>query len=429
LAETGELPAIRGFEYGNYNPLFGYEDDTNKRMIAWVNGASATSGLDGEYWPGNGIATLCNHLPVPKDFENYVLGSTIGYEDTSFYVYDQSDTSTNKVSWLKGWDTANAVVEGTKEYDYYILCLDYMAEKLQELEDNNVPVLFRPLHEAEGSGGLDGSGAWFWWGAGGAEVFKDLWILTYEYLTETKGLDNLIWELNLYPYDTSYEWYPGDEYVDIAGFDKYSCTNWNDNNRSAATSTFYTIVEMLDSKKMVGMFENDAIPSLANLVEEKAYWLYFCPWYTTHLTHYNGDIETPAYKSLKEIYISDYCITLDELPDWKNFDVDKDPITTTTAETTAATTSETTVATTSATPSEPVLLGDVNDDKKAGTLADVIVLGKYLGGKTNLNDIQKLNADCYADTGLTANDLLAIVKLSFGEVAVEDLPLTEPPAE
>jgi len=30
----------------------------------------------------------------------------------------------------------------------------------------------------------DGSGAWFWWGSAGAEVYKELWKLLYKTLTE-----------------------------------------------------------------------------------------------------------------------------------------------------------------------------------------------------------------------------------------------------
>jgi hypothetical protein len=68
-------------------------------------------------------------------------------------------------------------------------------------------------------------------------------------------------------------------------------------------------------------------------------------------------------------------------------------------------------------------LGDVNNNGTAGELSDVIALGKYLGNKADLNNQAKINSDCHSDTGLTSNDLIALVKLSFGEVSVNDLPL------
>ena len=40
----------------------------------------------------------------------------------------------------------------------------------------DVPVLWRPLHEA--------SGGWFWWGAKGPEPFKQLWELMFQRFTQ-----------------------------------------------------------------------------------------------------------------------------------------------------------------------------------------------------------------------------------------------------
>ena len=61
------------------------------------------------------------------------------------------------------------------------------------------------------------------------------------------------------------------------------------------------------------MAENDSIPSLDNLLVEKAAWLYFCPWYNEWIMDQSKN--DPA--DLKVIYNSDYCITLDELPNLK----------------------------------------------------------------------------------------------------------------
>ncbi|HPD00353.1 MAG TPA: glycosyl hydrolase, partial [Acetivibrio sp.] len=173
----------------------------------------------------------------------------------------------------------------------------------------NIPVIFRPFHEAEGYNNTDGSGAWFWWGSGGAEVFKELWKLLYTTLTEEYGLHNLIWEVNLYTYANSFEWYPGDEYVDIVAYDKYegSPYKWG---TSAASTIFLTLVDYTNDTKMVAMSENDTIPDIQNIVNEGAWWLYFCPWY--------GDFILSSSKNdpklLNTIYNSEYVISLDELP-------------------------------------------------------------------------------------------------------------------
>ena len=292
---TGKYPAIRGFDFMNYNPMYWWDDGTTDRIIDWVNNK-------------NGIATACWHINVPKKFSDYKLGEDVDWKDVT-YKPDETD-----------FDTKKAVVSGTKEYEYVQLIIEDLAEQLQILQENNVPVILRPFHEAEGNGGAEGQGAWFWWAKGGAEVYKQLWKMLYTELTETYGLHNLIWNYNSYTYSTAPQWYPGDEYVDLIGFDKYNTVyNRYDGltgvpNEDAISSTFYQLVDMFGGKKMVCMAENDTIPSLNNLTIEKAGWLYFCPWYGEFLMD-----EKNNYKdSLIELYQSDYVLTLDELPDWKN---------------------------------------------------------------------------------------------------------------
>ncbi|MEK3715844.1 glycosyl hydrolase [Paenibacillus sp. FSL R7-0333] len=289
---TGKYPAVRGFDLMNYNPLYGWEDGTTARMIDWVNNKG-------------GIATNSWHLTVPRNFTAYQLGEFVDWKEATY-----KPTETN-------FNTANAVIPGTKEYQYLQLAIQDLAEQLQILQDNNVPVIFRPYHEAEGNGGLNGEGAWFWWASAGAEVYKQLWDQLYTELTETYGLHNLIWTYNSYVYSTSPAWYPGDDQVDIVGYDKYNTIyNRYDGlsgvpNEDAISSTFYQLVDLTGGKKMVAMTENDTVPSVQNLTDEKAGWLYFLPWYGEHLM--STAFNYPA--TLTTLYQSDYVITLDELPD------------------------------------------------------------------------------------------------------------------
>ncbi|MCA1295215.1 beta-mannosidase [Paenibacillus sp. alder61] len=289
---TGKYPAIRGFDLMNYNPLYGWEDGTTDRMIDWVNNRG-------------GIATASWHINVPRDFTSYQLGEFVDWKNATY-----KPTETN-------FNTANAVVPGTKEYQYVMMTIEDLAEQLLILQENHVPVIFRPYHEAEGNGGLNGEGAWFWWASAGAEVYKQLWHQLYTELTETYGLHNLIWTYNSYVYSTSPAWYPGNDQVDIVGYDKYNTIyNRYDGlsgvpNEDAISSIFYQLVNLTDGTKMVAMTENDTVPSVQNLTEEKAGWLYFCPWYGEHLM--SSAFNYPA--TLTTLYQSDYVITLDELPD------------------------------------------------------------------------------------------------------------------
>ena len=289
---SGKYPAIRGFDLMNYNPLYGWDDGTTERMIDWVKNRG-------------GIATASWHINVPRNFTAYKLGDFVDWKEATY-----KPTETN-------FNTTNAVIPGTKEYQYVQMTISDLAEQLQILQENNVPVIFRPYHEAEGNGGLNGEGAWFWWASGGAEVYKDLWDMLYKELTETYGLHNLIWTYNSFVYSTSPGWYPGDDKVDIVGFDKYNTIYNRDDglsgvpNEDAISSIFYQLVDLTKGTKMVAMTENDTVPSLQNLLDEKAAWLYFCPWYGEYLMD-----EAYNFKAtLKELYQSDYVITLDELPD------------------------------------------------------------------------------------------------------------------
>ncbi|MEE5992984.1 MAG: glycosyl hydrolase [Oscillospiraceae bacterium] len=315
--KTGKLPAIRGFDLGNScNPItscFG-EDGVSDRMLQWA--------------ANGGLVESTFHLNVPKNFANYTMGDSLGFNDTTYS--EKTDFSPSK-----------AAQEGTKENEFYTKALDTLAEKLLTLQEKGVPVLWRPLHEAQGNlpdeskGQI--SGSWFWWGSEGEKPYKELWLYTYKYLTETKGCHNLIWEWNTYDYANSADWYPGDEYVDIIGFDKYNCTKYVDNgsgqwvpelehNDSSIADTFYSIMKRYNNAKMVALMENDSFSTLDNLTMDKAGWLYFMTWYDGGSDDINF-LSNPIFnteKDLIDMYTSDYCITLDELPKFSEIEIDPD---------------------------------------------------------------------------------------------------------
>ena len=327
---TGHYPAIRGFDYGNRCcELFGAADDgSNDRVIDWVKNRG-------------GIATASFHLNVPKDFASY-KGGTLDFNATTYSAKIDGQPATDFV-------TANAYTEGTKEYDYYRAALERLAKDFNALEAEGIPIIWRPLHEAEGGGGETGS--WFWWGKEGSAVYKNLWVYTYKTLTEDFDCHNLIWEWNSYNFDTSANWYPGDEYVDIIGYDKYNCTKYLEENNwqpsiqhddSAIASTFYGIMDKYESTKMVAMAENDCFSTVDNLINDKAGWLYFCTWYDGGSADINF-LTDPRFNTKEDtiaMYQSDYCITLDELP--KDLYTSEAPDVTTTKRSTTTTTTTTT---------------------------------------------------------------------------------------
>ena len=328
---TGHYPAIRGFDYGNFCcPLYGSDDGSTDRVIDWVKNKG-------------GIATASYHLNVPKDFASYTIGTKMDWAQSTYTAKD-TDFSPSK-----------AATAGTKENEYYLSTLKTLAKEFNKLEAEGIPVIWRPLHEAEGGGGENGS--WFWWGREGSAAYKKLWQYTYNTLTNDLNCHNLIWEWNSYNFDTSKNWYPGDAYVDIIGYDKYSCTDWSTgsaryyHNDSPFSSTFYGIMEKYDSAKMISLAENDSFSTPDKLQEEKAGWLYFCTWYDGGSDTTNF-LSNPTFNTKEDtiaMYQSEYCITLDELPKdlyKKNGVTPPDPSKTTTSTTTATTTADPNATTT-----------------------------------------------------------------------------------
>lgn len=355
--KTGKYPAIRGIDFLFYNTTQPYYDDAPERAIQWFN----TEG---------GIPTISFHWNVPTEE---------GSSSAAFYVESASATYTT-------FSITNALKEGTWEHDVILADIEVLATQLQKLEDADVPCIFRPLHEAEG--------AWFWWGAEGPEPCKELYIFLWEKLTNEYGLDNIIWEWTSYTYSTSPAWYPGDEYVDMIGYDKYNAVNYSA-NLSAIASTFYSLVASTEGEKMVAMSENDTIPSLSNLVDSKAAWLYFCPWYGNYIT----DASLNPVDNLAEIYQSDYCITLDELPDWDTYEIG------------------TGSGTTETTPKEDIdsHWGDVNCDGNV-KINDVIMLNRFLAEDQTVSITAQgmLNAECDGTAGVTGDDAVAILRSIAG---------------
>ena len=113
---------------------------------------------------------------------------------------------------------------GGENHEIFLTWIDRVADFLNSLQTSygvKVPVLFRPWHEHTGS--------WFWWGQNlcSTEQYKALWVLTENRLKED-GVTNALFAYSpgseYWEHEEMYlERYPGDEYIDVIGFDHY-CT-------------------------------------------------------------------------------------------------------------------------------------------------------------------------------------------------------------
>ncbi|HVZ57811.1 MAG TPA: glycosyl hydrolase [Chitinophagaceae bacterium] len=128
---------------------------------------------------------------------------------------------TGKTAWDPAPGTVASVLPGGASHDRYCSWLDRVAAFLHSLRGDHgepIPVIFRPFHECNGS--------WFWWGGKncGADEFIRLYRFTESYLRDQKQVHNLLYAYNTDRFGSREEYlerYPGDEWVDVIGFDIY----------------------------------------------------------------------------------------------------------------------------------------------------------------------------------------------------------------
>lgn len=262
---TGKWPALTGFDFINYT-----------RSWNTINFTELVSNSI-DWWNNNGLVTIIWHWrdPLKATDEFYT-------DKTSFDVSKITDANSN-------------------EYKAMIADIDVIAGYLKQLKDNNVPVLWRPLHE--------GSGKWFWWGAKGAESCKVLWKVMYKRLVEHHGLNNLIWVWTSDAAPDAATWYPGDDYVDIIGMDIYP----GENQHGTQYIAFDKVKEMLGGKKIITLSECGAIPSIDAMFEYGDTWSWFMPWngdYTRSDKHNGANF-------LKTVFADSKVITRDKMPGLK----------------------------------------------------------------------------------------------------------------
>lgn len=160
----------------------------------------------------------------------------------SFYTSDMT-SATAKAAFP-------SILEGGEYHSYYKGKLDMIADFCKSLTDENgnlIPIIFRPWHEMDGS--------WFWWGvpdyATTAQYIQN-WQFTVKYLRDTKGVHNIIYAFSPNKsFTTEAEYlncYPGDDYVDVVGFDSYEDYSKGTSYRDKTTSQLAIISEVARSR-------------------------------------------------------------------------------------------------------------------------------------------------------------------------------------
>lgn len=215
----------------------------------------------------------------------YLESNGTALDPNKDYAFYKADTE---------FDAANATVEGTWENKVFTEDLKNAAAYLKLLRDADIPVLWRPFHEA--------AGGWFWWGKDAAS-FKSLWIAMFNYF-KTEGLDNLIWVWTTEGNDS--DWYPGDQYVDIVGRDVY-------NKETADCVSEYTSIAGNYGNKIVSLSECGTVGLISEQWASGARWSWFMPWYDG--TNEDGSPVVHADEAWwKDAMSQEFVVSREELP-------------------------------------------------------------------------------------------------------------------
>ena len=266
--KTGRQPKLRGFELLAYSPNINYDDASEPCLTEIYENRNT---LEEAYkWgkEGNGIVTFSFHWYSP-----------LGGRDKSFYA-EHTD-----------FDASRVLVEGTKEREAFYHDMEVIAKLLVPFKEAKIPVLWRPFHESDGT--------WFWWGAKGPEVARDLYKLMYDYYVNEWHLDNLLWVWNC----RLTEGYPGDEYVDVISVDiylpEYKPTDYKEEYEALVAAT--------TRNKVAALAEIGFLPDVSVLAKSKVPWAYYMTWSKEFCI---GEKHNTV-ERLQAVYANEYTISLE----------------------------------------------------------------------------------------------------------------------
>lgn len=267
---TGQLPVIR------FDDL--YSNDAATSSLAWAE----QGGIVGLIWHWN---APMENASVYSDETDFSLSNAV----------TDVDVAHCKASELQQMQNDELISE---ECVALIKDIDAAAKELKILQEADIPILWRPLHEA--------SNQWFWWGASGSEAYQWLWNLMYIRMTEYHQLHNLIWIWN----GQSADYLVPETQFDIAAADIYLDAT---EDFSSCYEQFFSLQE-LTKNKLVALSECSTVPDLSKILRDNSVWSFFGLWYGEYLMD-----ETAGYTTKQQMidaYNSDLVMTLSEYQAW-----------------------------------------------------------------------------------------------------------------
>ncbi|KAL6229616.1 putative mannan endo-1,4-beta-mannosidase E [Aspergillus navahoensis] len=284
---VGFSPAILGIDLMDYSP---------SRVEFGAVGMSIEDAIT--YANRGGIITVCWHWGEIGPYNLGDLGTNVLHcpgSPSGTYNTNEQPWWSNFYTEATSFDLASAMNPSSPDYKLIIRDIDAIAEQLARLKD--IPILFRPLHEADGG--------WFWWGAAGPEPCKELYRLLFNRLTKKHGLNNLLWVWN----SKEPQWYPGNDYVDIVSVDIYA----DDGDHSSQIAEYQALQGLTGNfTKLIALGEVGNIPDPELMRKDGAHWAYWVTWDGDFI---RGEKKNPM-EFKKSVYSSELVYTLDEVQAW-----------------------------------------------------------------------------------------------------------------
>jgi len=248
------------------------------------------------YWNAGGITMFRYHMGLP--------GPGLTCANDCFSGANCAEPTTHPSAAF----FTSVITPGTPENTSLNAKLDYVAVQINAMKAANVPVVLAIFHETQPNG-------WFWWAENSTgPQFANLWKYTFNYLTNTKGLTNIVW---LLPFSGSPNaaYYPGKAYVDIGGPDEYSqptnlLTFTASGNYNPAANVFGTTMPIALHETGSALQPNSIFPGAGTP------WIMWNVWATYENTVISGfTFNTLA--SMQAAYASQYTVTRDQIPSLK----------------------------------------------------------------------------------------------------------------
>ena len=189
------------------------------------------------------------------------------------------------------------VTPGTPIHQTWLNDIDNVAFWMKKLQEENIPVLWRPYHEMNGT--------WFWWcDKKGENGIQALWKLMYERFVNYHKLNNILWVWNPngprdWKNDEAYayhHYFPGLGYVDILATDIYKADYKQSHHDDLLT---------LAEGKPIALGEVGQLPT-PDILEQQSQWTWFMVW-----ARFIWRVNEPD--SVREIYNLPQTLTRDEI--------------------------------------------------------------------------------------------------------------------